>query len=353
MLLFLALAIKFALAVYLDGRVYPDVVKIVSYGSLVADGIYSARTEIINDKTSVGPLLWWWVYSHGGVGSLLAVNFVLFLGLCAAHWRLGEGHYDPSVRVWAFLFFAFYVGTHRNVVAGEPDDNLAAFAIALAMALALQPRFLVGASLCLGVGFLFKFWVAIFGVAFVAFLLWKRSWREVARALGGMGAPFLIMNGIDDGNSLHSLFVSLTIQSGYSSWPELFGKFLSTGLVPIVVAATWAWGCKRDEGRSLYWLMTIAYPTYALLNRDAFAATFVLMVSLLFGSFLVAEACRDAHRCLPLATRAALRMGVGVAYLFATTAATYVHLYRDTVDLTVAKSRDEAASLFPYNVQRH
>ena len=228
----LAVALKLGFAAYLGGRVYPDVNRALNYAHLVQQGAFSIQTGVINDKTFVGPLLWLRLYEWAGVKGLLAFNVAAFVALCGVHYGLGRRRYDGWTRAIALALFAFYVGTNRNIVAGEPDDNLAALLVGVGLLIYLDTRLVLAAGLCIGAGFLFKFWVAIFGLGFACYLIWKRPWREFAWALCGMGAPFLALNGVDGMASFRALFVSLGIQHGYSPWGQLGSKLLSTGLLP-------------------------------------------------------------------------------------------------------------------------
>src|SRR5262249_34172283 len=155
------------------------------------------QTHVINDKTFVGPIAWFSVHEWFGIRGLLTFNLAAFVALCAVQYGLGRRRYDESTRVVAMVLFAFYVGTHRNVVAGESDDNVPALLFALGMLIYVNTRRVLPAGLVIGIGFLFKFWVAIFSLGFVAYLVWKKSWRDLAWALAAMGVPFIALNGVD------------------------------------------------------------------------------------------------------------------------------------------------------------
>jgi hypothetical protein len=80
-------------------------------------------------------------------------------------------------------------------------------------------------------------------------------------------------------------------------------------------------------------------------NRDAFAATFVMMQCLMFSSFLIAELAltpqflRNEWRAGTLTVSCAI-------YLVMTSAITYQHLYRDTVPLALVKTQPEIERMF-------
>jgi hypothetical protein len=344
-----AVAVKVGFGAYLGGRVYPDVYRALNYGWLIAQGAFSIRSDVINDKTFLGPLLWTRVYAWAGINGLLAFNLAAFVALCGVQYGLGRGRYDGWTRAVALVLFAFYVGTHRNVAAGEPDDNLAALLFGLGLWIYLDTRRVLTAGLCIGVGFLFKFWVAIFGLGFAVYLAWKRPWRELGWALGGMGLPFLALNGIDGMASFRALFLSVDIQSGYSGWGELGFKLLSTGLLPMAVLTTWAWWRRRDDLTALLCLVSIAYAVYAVVNRDAFAASFVMMLCMLFASFLLAQTLLAAVEALPRRRRARVVGAVLAAYVVLTSGVTYHNLYRDTEPIVVLQTEAAAREMFPHN----
>jgi hypothetical protein len=341
----LATLVKLAFMGYLGGQVYGDGIGALNFAFLVVEGPGSIRSSFINDKTFIGPLLWFWVFRHAGVAGLLAVNVTSFLALCAVGWRLGRGRYDGWVCAVALLLFAFYVGTHRNIVAGEQDDNLAALCLALGVLAYLESRRAGLAGLAMGLGFLFKFWIPIFAIGFAIFLASRRRWRELGWALIGMAAPFFAINCLDGLASLHALWLSLGIQHGYSSWRQVVVKLFSTGLLPIAVVATLVPRKRAADVQSLFWLLTIAYPIYVVLNRDAFSASFVLMVTMLFAGFPLAEALLAATRRLPQGLRAKVRLGLLATYLAGTTVATHHNLRRDTIPIVIAKDAVEATRI--------
>jgi hypothetical protein len=345
----LAVLVKLGFMAYLGGRVYQDVPRALNFAALLTRGDFSIQTSLINHKTFLGPITWFWLYRWAGVRGLLTFNLAAFLALCGVQYRLGRGRYDDSTCAVAMVLFAFYVGTHRNVAAGEPDDNIAALLFALGMLIYVDTRRVLVAGLFIGVGFLFKFWVAIFGVGFAAYLVWKRSWRDLAWALAGMGVPFLALNCIDRLASFRSVFLSLSLQHGYSSWNDLGFKFLSTGLLPIALVATAAWWKRRSDVNTLFWFVSIVYPVYTILNRDAFAASFVLMLTMLFASSLLTETLLDAVKILRREWRWNVLSSFLAGYILLTTVVTQLNLYRDTEPIVFVTTGAAAREMFPWN----
>lgn len=338
----LATLVKIAFMTHLDGQMYGDIRRALDFGFLVAEGPDSIRTTFINDKTFIGPLFWYALYRQMGVGGLLAVNVFTFLALCTALYRLGYGRYQGSVRIVAMLLFAFYVGTHRNIAAGESDDNLAALLFAVGILAYLDRRRSLIAGLLVGVAFLFKFWIPIFAIGLLVFMAHKRRWRDLGLSLAGMVLPFVAINVVDGGASLRCLWFSIQLQHAYSSWPSMAFKLFSTGLLPIAVFATLVWWKRRSDVETLFWLLAVAYPAYALVNRDVFAASFVLMLSMLFASFPLAEGLLAAVARLQPRWRPAVLAGTLGLYLAGTTMITYHNFQRDTTPIVLSEDAEQA-----------
>lgn len=66
-ILLTSLLLKLLVIWYLDGRVYYDVAKALNFGYLVDHKTFSIYTDIINSKTFLGPLLWFYLYQAGGL----------------------------------------------------------------------------------------------------------------------------------------------------------------------------------------------------------------------------------------------------------------------------------------------
>ena len=344
-----AVAVKLAFVVYLDGRVYQDVYRAIDFGMLIDNGTLTIHTGIINSKTFVGPLLWSRLYGCCGLNGLLAFNLCMFVALFAVQYALGRKRYDTGTTLVALVLLAFYVGTNRNVAAGEPDDNLAALLFAGGVLVYLETRRVLLAGLCMGVAFLFKFWVPIFCIGFVAHLALQRAWRDLAAALAGMGLPFLVLNGIDGLASLRALLFSLNVQHGYSDWNGLGFKLLSTGLLFMVLGSVWVWRRQRTDTNTLFLLVSSTYFLYALANRDAFSASYVMMLCMVFASFLLAELVVHGGYLLGRAARAGEVALVLVLYVALTTAISYLNFYRDTLPIVLLDDRAAAQQMFPWN----
>lgn len=347
-----SLAVKLGFIAYLDGRAYTDVLRALDYGYLVRLGVYRVDAQVINSKTFVGPLLWFALFDRFGFRSLLAFNLLAFVGMLLVQLRLGRGRFAPRTRTIALLLFAFYVGTNRSIVAGEADDNLATLLLGAGILLYLERKLVLAAAALLGIAFLFKFWIAIFALGFLAFLALRAGRSAVLLALLGLAIPFGLMNLADGFASLHTLFVSLRIQSGYSSWGEVGVKLLTTGMLPAVALSAWAWHEDRGDVATLLFFVSAAYLPYVFVQRDAFAATTVMMPCLLFSAFLIAE---WLVRHVPSVV-GAIRPGFGVAggltYVLATVAVTYVNLYRDTRPVVLVRNAAETRIMFRYNPLR-
>lgn len=184
-----SLAFKVALMVYLDGRVYGDVIRSVNFGLGVEQGLISIRTHVDNTKSFVGPLLNTLLYHAGGVTAIKLANLAIFLLLCLTTLRLGRGRYAEPVVLVALVLLAFYPGGHRNVVAGELEDNLASLLFAAGLLLYLEGRSRPMVGALMAVAFLIKFWIAIFGAAFGIVLLGQRRWRDALLVTAGGWCP--------------------------------------------------------------------------------------------------------------------------------------------------------------------
>ena len=345
-ILLASVVLKLIVIWYLDGRVYYDVVKAVNFGYLVHLKNFSIDADIINSKTFLGPLIWFYLYQSGGVVGLQLFNVVVFILLFLTVYALGKGRYGTPTIILALFLFAFYAGTHRNVSAGEPDDNIAALFFGLGVLLYLNTRRIFFASLLMGVAFLFKFWIAVFWLAFGFYLLTQGRLRDLWPTGLGMALPFLLINCVDGLQSMRSLLVSLGVQKGISSWQAVGFKMLSTGMIFSLLASGWTWLKHRNESNTLFFIIPTTYFLYILLNRDAFAASFVMMQCLMFSSFLIAEFLLTPT-ILPHGRWRTSAIGVFcVAYLGVTAAITYQHLYRDTVPFALVRGQTEIESMF-------
>jgi WD40-like Beta Propeller Repeat len=245
-ILLASIAVKIFFIWYLGDRLYFDNVKAVNFGFLVHRGDFSIHEHFVNSKTFVGPLLWFQVYDWFGVPGLKVVNVIAFLGLFVIVHRLGVRRSSQPAVVLGLFLFAFYAGTNRNIVAGEPDDNVAALCFGLGVLAYLNGRSRLLAGALMGVGFLFKFWIAVFCLAFGVFLVWKRRWRDAVLVTTAAAVPFAVVNVIDGFTSMRSLLVSERIQHQLSSWPDVGSRAVSTGMLVIVAASAWSC-CGRTE----------------------------------------------------------------------------------------------------------
>jgi hypothetical protein len=292
--------------------------------------------------------MWFRLYDWFGVYGLKVANLVAFALLFVTVYRLGAPFFPRRTVILAMFLFAFYAGTNRNIVAGETDDNVAALIFSLGALAYLNNKHRLWCGLLMGVGFLFKFWIAVFGLGFGAFLVWKRRWRDAMLVTLGTMIPFAIVNAIDGFQSLRSLLVSEQMQNQLSPWVELAARTVSTGLLFTFVASAWSWWRDRSDIKTLYFLMLVSYVLYVVLNRDAFAITFVMMQCLVFCAFLVADTVLGiAEWRLPVRGRPALLIFCAL-YLLASTAITWQHLYRDTVAMEIVQTQSEVDRMFHF-----
>ncbi len=284
-----SIAIKLVLILYLGGDFHGDVVRAVNFGYGVHEGVLSIRTHFDNTKTWVGPVLWYHLFDLTGPYGLKLFNMLAFVALFGVQYLAGRRLYDRATLLLALFLFAFYVGAHRNVMAGEPDDMAAALLFAAGLLVFLRRDRVVGASVLIGLGFLFKFWVVIFFGGFALFLLWEKRWRELALAASSFLVPYLGVNLVDGFASLAALLWSVGRQSGLDSWSHIGWRLLSTGLLPAVLVSAWA--VLRDPSRNnrLFLLVPSAYFAYVLVMRDAHAASAVMMLCMVYFGFLIAE----------------------------------------------------------------
>jgi hypothetical protein len=345
-ILLASIILKLIVIWYLDGRVYYDVVKAVNFGYLVHQKSFSIDADIINSKTFLGPLIWFHLYQSGGVVGLQLFNVLVFILLFVTVYALGKRRYSTPTIILGLFLFAFYAGTNRNIAAGEPDDNIAALFFGLGVLVYLKTTRVFPTSLLMGLAFLFKFWIAVFCLGFVVYLVAQGRLKHLWRVGLGMALPFLLINCIDGLQSMRSLLVSLGVQKGISPWQDVGFKMLSTGMIFSMLASAWTWFKHKNEPNTLFFVIPATYFLYIVLNRDAFAASFVMMQCLMFSSFLIAE-----FLLMPTILRhGRFRSGaIGVfcaAYLGITAAITYQHIYRDTVPLALVKGQPEIESMF-------
>jgi len=237
----------------------------------------------------LGPVLWYRLLELAGPWGLKAFNMTAFVALYAVQYLTGRRLYGRVTVLLALFLFAFYVGTHRNVMAGEPDDMTAALLFATGLLVYLHRDRVIGASLIMGLGLLFKFWVGIFFSGFALFLLSERRWADAATASIAFLLPFACINLIDGFASLAALTWSFGQQSGYNDWYRVVWRLLSTGLLPAVLVSAWALARDPSWQNRLCFLVPIPYFAYVLLMRDAHAASAVMMLGMVYLGFLVAE----------------------------------------------------------------
>jgi len=345
-----ALLVQLVLILHVGDRAYGDVLKAVNFGHLVDTGAYEVGRDMVNSKTFVGPWIAYHLFARWGLDGLRVANMAIFVLLGGLVLALGRGRFDVGTRLLALFVFAFYPGTLRSIVAGELDDQLATLLLATGVLVYLERGRVLTAALLLGTGFLFKFWVAIFGLGFVVFLLATRRARDLPAALAGLGLPFAVVALFDGGGSAHAFFTSLGLSVHYSTWSKVAFKAFSTGLLPcaVVVVASWAEGKRRDVD-TLFLCLASSYVVYVFVARDAFAATTMMMTCLVFSSHLLAAWMLRRTRALGPSARRAVAIAVLTLCPTATTTVAYVNLYRDTLPIRLFVTTDEINRTFRYN----
>jgi len=340
-ILLAAILIKLFFMWHLEGRIYPDVSIAINFGYAIDQQILSIHTDFIRNKTFLGPTLWFYLYQSFGILGLKLFNLLIFVLLFLTQYFLGRTRYGEKTIILALFLFAFYVGTNRNVVAGEPDDNLAALFFSLGILAYIDGKRLFYSSLLMGFGFLFKFWVAIFFIGFGLYLLTRKLWRDFLLACVGVSLPFLFLNCVDGFESMRGLLTSLGIQRGYSDWRSVAYKMLSTGMAPSVLISAYVWLKNRNEQNTLFFFIPAAYFIYVIIQRDAFAASFVMMLCVVFSSFLIAEFIyRTVNRGLSFAAIFAIYLGLASVI-------TYRNLYQDTKPFALITDLSEIRKMFP------
>jgi hypothetical protein len=335
LILVASIVVKLLFILYIDGKFYCDPVLTINFGYALEQGRYSIQTHSLGTKTFLGPILWFEIYSFAGIWGLKVFNLLMFNLLFWTQYLMSRGLYQFRTAVIALFLSAFYVGTHRNVVAGEADDNVAGLLFALAILCYLRTNKIFLPSLLMGTGFVFKFWVAIFCVAFVCFLLTERRWKAIWPAFAGMGIPFLCINLIDRFQSLTQLLQSLESQHRYSSWGSVGFKLLSTGLLIVALLSVWSYLRNRTQPNRLFLVLSIAYPIYMVVMQDAYSASYVGMVSLVFSSFLIAQLTEADGTSEIGMLRPVLLKGMLLAYFVGTSWITYHNLDKDTRPLAL------------------
>lgn len=117
---------------------------------------------------------------------------------------------------------------------------------------------------------------------------------------------------------------------GYSSWSAVAFKMFSTGMLPLVIISVWV--CRRSarETNVLLGVVSSSYFVFVLATRDAYAAGYVMMQSMLLASFLVAEFLVDVSVMVSRRRQKLVLGGLLALYVVGTTVITYHNLAHDT-----------------------
>jgi len=330
-----AVAVKLALLGHIGGRIYGDVQRSLNFGYAVEEGRANITTHSEQSKTFVAPLLWYRVFTVGGVTAIKAVNFALFGALFVVQLLLARRLMGDDAALVASVLFAFYVGTGRNVVAGEPDDLVVALGVATAILIWSSWKRTDLAGMLIGLAFLFKFSAAVFFLGFAVYLVIERRWKALAIISITAAVPFAVVNLIDGGQSLRGLLASTGVQSGVSPWTAVGFKFLSTGILAGTIIASYEQWRRPTDGGKLLLPLALCYPIYMIVMRDAYASSYVGMLWIVFAGPLMAAWILQL-RGGRFRQRAVLGT-VLAAYVFTATAITAYRLHHDTQDLYLTR----------------
>lgn len=340
-ILLFSVLFKLGLIIHLDGRVYPDVVRSINFGLGVESGVISINTHVDNTKSFLGPMLSASLYHAGGIGAIKLYNMAVYICLFLTMHLIGRGRFDESVVYIALLLFAFYPGGHRNVSAGEIEDNTASILFAIAILFYIREHRVWIPSLLVGLAFLFKFWIAIFAGAVCFFLVTERKWGQLLVAGAVASLPILAISSVDDFATFSGLLMTVERQRGFTDWPLVGFRLLSTGLLVTVIVSAWTFRQKRDENTRLFFFMVAFYLGYIIIFRDAWAVTFVMMLCLVFAGFLIAYFLTRSRLIGSAKTNGRTRLVlVLIAYVLAGSAIAYHNLYKDTVPFVANPGHD-------------
>lgn len=284
-----SVAIKLALILHLGMVFHGDVVSAVNFGYGIHESTVSIRTHIAPTRTWVGPVLWFHLFQLAGPLGLKAFNLLAFLALVWVQYLIGRRFYNAATLLLALFLYAFFVAGHRQVMAGEPDDLMATLLFATGLLVFLRQDRVVGASVLMGLGFLFKFWIAILFGGFFLFIAWKRRWALLPRVAIAFVLPFLAVNLVDGFASLTAFLRSLESREGATAWSYVAWRMFSTGLLPALMLAAWTRVKEPSVHNQLFFLVPSTYLAYMVIFRDAYGTTGVMNLCMLLLSFLIAR----------------------------------------------------------------
>ena len=339
--LLFSLAFKLVLIFFIGDHVYYDVNMALSYGREYFEnsGIPGA-TFLPAVKTYLGPVLWYQTYERAGLYGLKAINIAAFVLLFAVQYLIGRKLYKPGTVVAALFIFSFYVGTNLNVAAGEQDDMMAALFFSLGILLYVYRWNAILCALVMSCALLFKFTTGIYVTGFFAYLLVTRRWRDMLLTLAGFIIPFLCL-GLLDGFSSVSGFLSGSNAGRHffnTPWRVVLFKLFSTGMIFSVCISAWTVTRERSDRNILFFCLSSVYFFYVLIARNAYTAGFIMMQSVLFSSFLIAECLLADEYPGKIKQRKVIATAVLTLYLLITSGITIYNLTVDTLPVNPFQS---------------
>jgi hypothetical protein len=317
-------------------RFYIDAIKAAKFDTNYFIDKVDLLNPSINSKTFLGPLIWTFFYNHFGAWGLKAVNLVCFILLFVIQYFLGSKLYKRNTIIIALFLFSFYIGTNLNIIAGEPDDNIAVLLFSSGILLYVYAGRVFLSSLLMGIGFLFKFSTGIFYLGFILTLLIRRDFKGFFLSALGLILPFICINFIDNFNSARVLISSLLIQSGFSGWGEVGFKLLSTGMLLSFLISLWVCLKEKNSHNFLFFMVSSSLLFYVLINRDAYSSSYIMMQSVLFSSFLIAEFILKNKYFGKGFSRKLIISGILIIYLLISALVVYHNISKDTNSILTA-----------------
>lgn len=353
LILLSAVFMKLAILVPLYNYAYYDVLKALAFGKgyFLLGGHDFIKTHIINSKTFIGPVLWFFVYDHFGAWGLKFISIFCFVVICLIQYSLGRKAYPRETALIAVLLFAFYPGVTLSVLFGEQDDNLSMLIFTLGVLIYAKTKKILLPTIIMWLSFIFKFSTFVFYLGFIGFLLARRDWKPLALSVLGLTVLFLGLNLFDGFQSLRSLSASFAVQKYCSSWQHIGFKMFSTGMVFFFLMSLRAYYTGKNSFNLLFLCLSASYLVYVLLFREAYSACFMAGQSLIFSSFLIAEFILNDPLWKKIFSRAFIALLAVTTYLLLTTLVTFYDVHRSNkYDISLIGSDGYKKILYPKSI---